>query len=176
MQMLSPPANLSFLILRGFGLSHVVDLITDFLFLFFTAAIIVLPVLLIMEQIEGDTQFIFGGTEELRAGQRSVSASGVYILREIRLLCGRRQLGCRRSDGMLSWLMQNIFVMAIFDFELGLVVSTAFITVTELSLDNMVAIEDGGRYYDAGLVTAYEAIHIIFTLPLLSMILPMGFF
>ena len=58
--------------------------------------------------------------EELRAGQRSVSASSVCILCEIRLLLcveGADFGGAEESwlsDEKLSWFMQHVFVVAIF--------------------------------------------------------------
>ena len=121
--------------MRAFGLTHVVDLITDFS----------RPPHSLTGVVDhhganrGDTQCIF---EELRAGQRSDSASGVCILREIRLCCvGRSQFGCWRKS-VWRWDAfhgsSKMFRHGHLLLRVGLVVSTAFITVTELSLENMI--------------------------------------
>jgi len=75
-----------------------------------------------MEQIRVIPSIYLEAVKVLRAGQRSILASGVRILCEIGIvLCGGRFEGVGESwlnrEVYLLWFMQDVFVMALFASE-----------------------------------------------------------
>ena len=76
------------------------------------------------------------------------------------MLCGSGRFWMREKvgfgDEMFSWVHAKCFCRGHLCFKLRSVVSTAFITVTEFSLENMIASEDEDSRCDAVVVTSYE--------------------